>query len=86
MEEATEFTLSLPVLGAWIEMVEVSPAPEKVTESLPVLGAWIEIADSDFGDMDWDGRSLYWERGLKYSRKGWHREVYAVAPCIGSVD
>ncbi len=34
--------------------------------SFPALGTWIEILDlSDFSAI-WVGRSLHWERGLKY--------------------
>ena len=36
------YTLSLPVRGAWIEMVSRMKSPPKGT-SLPVRGAWIEI-------------------------------------------
>ena len=34
--------VSLPVRGAWIEMLEV-PTPFGSDASLPVRGAWIEI-------------------------------------------
>ena len=38
--------MSLPVLGAWIEMTSIDT--EKVENmSLPVLGAWIEIVRTE---------------------------------------
>src|SRR5699024_4772094 len=37
------------------------------SRSLPVLGAWIEILTSFISDTPRGSRSLYWERGLKFS-------------------
>ena len=37
------FALSLPVRGAWIEMLDAAENEEEAAMSLPVRGAWIEM-------------------------------------------
>ena len=57
--------MSLPVLGAWIEM----PFPlvfGRSHRSLPVLGAWIEISGQTVPRGSCLRRSPCGERGLKY--------------------
>ena len=56
--------LSLPVQGAWIEMV-ISGEHSRIILSLPVQGAWIEIDKSIFDGIRLPGRSPCRERGLK---------------------
>ena len=46
------FALSLPVRGAWIEIVRSAPMPTR-SQSLPVRGAWIEIASRSMGQTFW---------------------------------
>ncbi len=47
--------LSLPVRGAWIEIVRSAPMPTR-SQSLPVRGAWIEIFDEKLDR--WASQSL----------------------------
>ena len=56
--------LSLPVRGAWIEMLS-SMVCVVVTPSLPVRGAWIEIISRKVLWLYNIGRSPCGERGLK---------------------
>ena len=56
--------MSLPVLGAWIE-ISLIACHDLGFESLPVLGAWIEINWHKQRIKVARSRSLYWERGLK---------------------
>ena len=37
------FALSLPMRGAWIEIIRAFDKPYRVLLSLPMRGAWIEI-------------------------------------------
>ena len=36
--------VSLPVRGAWVEIIYPPVSPETKNRSLPVRGAWVEIA------------------------------------------
>ena len=49
---------SLPVRGAWIEMVREEKIVPLTSESLPVRGAWIEIYWVEHYRLVYDGRSL----------------------------
>ena len=57
---------SLPVRGAWIEIVGVYCARTMRKGSLPVRGAWIEIVGLSAPSGVWR-RSPCGERGLKFS-------------------
>ena len=37
------FALSLPVRGAWVEIVALSDVSRRGGKSLPVRGAWVEM-------------------------------------------
>ena len=77
--------MSLPVRGAWIEIV-IDYQSAGFTESLPVRGAWIEIGKLHLNWLVSFCRSPCGERGLKYV---WTFELVAgssVAPRAGSVD
>ena len=69
---------SLPVRGAWIEMLAVQKMPLKLA-SLPVRGAWIEITKPDYSAHDKHRRSPCGERGLKslliISRRDLHKSL-----------
>ena len=75
--------LVAPLVGAWIEMREVSAIAGE-NDVAPLVGAWIEIRINCA--IDTHARSLpSWERGLKLLsdmavRKGWSRSPR------GSVD
>ena len=56
---------SLPVRGAWIEILNPGDV-EKVPQSLPVRGAWIEIVPAEISPLLPPSRSPCGERGLKY--------------------
>ena len=77
--------VSLPVRGAWIEMLEV-PTPFGSDASLPVRGAWIEISIAwlDYVDVE---RSLP-VRGARIEICVWRlvARLSFVAPCEGSED
>ena len=55
---------SLPVRGAWIEMLRKAPSCD-IMMSLPVRGAWIEIPDIPTKTIENSRRSPCGERGLK---------------------
>ena len=79
--------LSLPVRGAWIEMLGIIGIAYDMAESLPVRGAWIEILT--WGAKKYaseDGRSPCGERGLKCSAVKPAFANVKVAPRAGSVD
>ena len=42
--DALDTSASLPVRGAWIEIIKTADACSVCCKSLPVRGAWIEIA------------------------------------------
>ncbi len=63
--EAIIAKLSLPVRGAWIEILRVVGQSAKVV-SLPVRGAWIEIFWTTPTLTPAPCRSPCGERGLKY--------------------
>ena len=71
--------LSLPVRGAWIEIMVAGQRGTMCT-SLPVRGAWIEISKPPdvFGGF---GRSPCGERGLKYAGDRGHQEHLRRSPC-----
>ena len=76
---------SLPVRGAWIEMVIVRFSRDSVS-SLPVRGAWIEIQIGRGKWLAYARRSPCGERGLK-SKLGVENGLHTrVAPRAGSVD
>ena len=56
---------SLPVRGAWIEIVGQKMLC-RLSASLPVRGAWIEIAASKYNRGRAESRSPCGERGLKF--------------------
>ena len=58
-------SMSLPVRGAWVEMV-VTASFGASSESLPVRGAWVEICPSQMDENTGFCRSPCGERGLKY--------------------
>ena len=58
--------LSLPVRGAWIEMLGVIRSLFMVRSSLPVRGAWIEITLERYWKTYNHCRSPCGERGLKF--------------------
>ena len=60
------FAQSLPVRGAWIEMVLFPRRSGWMLASLPVRGAWIEISSFSAAGAITDGRSPCGERGLKF--------------------
>ena len=39
---------SLPVRGAWVEMLDAAENEGENAMSLPVRGAWVEIADCEW--------------------------------------
>ena len=57
--------LSLPVRGAWIEIVIIKQKLSNRKESLPVRGAWIEMSAALAQIGSKSGRSPCGERGLK---------------------
>ena len=59
------FAQSLPVRGAWIEIMVVSLSGSSPAKSLPVRGAWIEMATSARFSSVSARRSPCGERGLK---------------------
>ena len=76
--------MSLPVLGAWIEIQMPVPHPSRQM-SLPVLGAWIEIYRYIWNTVYLQSLPVLgaWiEITLKEQCVG----CVTVAPCIGSVD
>ena len=58
-------TMSLPVRGAWVEMVKNAPIPTGWIRSLPVRGAWVEIDGHAHPERHTRRRSPCGERGLK---------------------
>ena len=78
--------LSLPLLGAWIEMTRLCGAGAYSHASLPLLGAWIEISRTKYTTARARRRSLCWERGLKYQVGAVQARTRYVAPFAGSVD
>ena len=56
--------LSLPVRGAWIEILSAARAKSAIV-SLPVRGAWIEISLYQEATLAASRRSPCGERGLK---------------------
>ena len=79
------FALSLPVRGAWIEILTARIA-YTIIRSLPVRGAWIEIRRQTTL-TDWKSRrSPCGERGLKYALGVLLAHETQVAPRAGSVD
>ena len=56
---------SLPVRGAWVEMVGIPADDESDAVSLPVRGAWVEIIFVLLSAETQPGRSPCGERGLK---------------------
>ena len=57
-------TLSLPVRGAWVEIMRANYA-EIILQSLPVRGAWVEILYISASRDSSLRRSPCGERGLK---------------------
>ena len=80
-----ELHLSLPVRGAWIEILSAAALSAAALSSLPVRGAWIEI-DYTYGET--------WRCWSLPVRGAWIEIVAAiyasdsvtVAPRAGSVD
>ncbi len=77
--------MSLPVRGAWIEIV-ISATCVPRALSLPVRGAWIEMILSRFRVALARRRSPCGERGLKSSLSLANTATSLVAPRAGSVD
>ena len=71
---------SLPVRGAWIEIVTRRGRIRKV-RSLPVRGAWIEIRKCGRARTLPRGRSPCGERGLKYCHVGKELPACSRSPC-----
>ena len=76
---------SLPVRGAWIEIV-LWLSNISVPKSLPVRGAWIEMGEYIQQETDVISRSPCGERGLKWAVLEEHPICGIVAPRAGSVD
>ncbi len=74
---------SLPVRGAWIEMVIVRFSRDSVS-SLPVRGAWIEIQIGRGKWLAYARRSPCGERGLKLVRKAQAPEYERSLPVRGA--
>ena len=79
--------LSLPIRGAWIEILRNASPGRTGQWSLPIRGAWIEMV---FLSLAAAGlltrRSPYGERGLKLYASDGVVKVVEVAPHTGSVD
>ena len=76
--------MSLPVRGAWIEMLNARPFVMYGT-SLPVRGAWIEIdanKEAQYYYMSLPVRGAWIE--IRWFRRG--ILIFGVAPRAGSVD
>ena len=73
---------SLPVRGAWVEMLVQATSSLLLEVSLPVRGAWVEIALVQSHEADAPRRSPCGERGLKSYK--WLYAAYVVSsrsPC-----
>ena len=77
--------VSLPVRGAWIEIISAMMLHDKDDKSLPVRGAWIEITSNSAsisGVVSLPVRGAWIEITHTY----YLDKIYTVAPCEGSVD
>ena len=72
--------MSLPVRGAWIEILN-SLYGMCATESLPVRGAWIEIRSSCKSGVSLSRRSPCGERGLKSHSRNCDAYFPGRSPC-----
>ena len=52
-------------MGTWIEMIS-SVYYDSEEASFPAMGTWIEMNEDKIAGRNVMGRSLQWERGLKY--------------------
>ena len=77
--------VSLPVWGAWVEMVFLQVGGGGRIPSLPVWGAWVEIPYRERISRAAFCRSPCGERGLKSALPSWTHSAIAVAPRVGSV-
>ena len=85
VRELNDTILSLPVRGAWIEMLHPRGGCLGAM-SLPVRGAWIEMPHPFCTAKTGSRRSPCGERGLKYSCYLENSDAAHVAPRAGSVD
>ena len=79
------FAQSLPVRGAWVEIIAGTDGTYDITKSLPVRGAWVEIVKSIACRSLYFRRSPCGERGLKSSPCNISVLKHSVAPRAGSV-
>ena len=75
--------LSLPTLGAWIE-ISICDKRLDIYWSLPTLGAWIEIYNHLCEYWIHLSRSLHWERGLKSLLSGCRPYFLWSLPTLGA--
>ena len=80
LDKKPVFTSSLPVRGAWIEMLYF-PLTSLSNSSLPVRGAWIEIASTKSFAATLPCRSPCGERGLKYRLRASYVNLLCRSPC-----
>ena len=78
--------MSLPVRGAWIEIIAEPLRGVEQVRSLPVRGAWIEIGINSVDSIGKVRRSPCGERGLKFKDATGQDTAALVAPRAGSVD
>ena len=80
-----QLAMSLPVRGAWIEMVVNVEGRLPRQRSLPVRGAWIEILEAAEKKISQESLPV---RGawIEIQKKTLRMKIFCVAPRAGSVD